>query len=317
MPETISSLLFWLFMFLRMGSGETGSGRSPTPCKKPFVFLSPVVPSLREALQPFSAVLVTGGSSGIGKSFIQLCGNLKPDLQFCNLSRRAPDENIPPGTQKNLNHFACDLSRADEVARAAGEVQGFLARTAPAGRVLLFNNSGFGSFGAFAELPLERELAMIDLNVRGLVHFTGLMLPTLRRQGGAVINVASTLAYIPAPFAATYGATKAFVLHWTLALDVELNGSGVRALAVCPGTTATSFFTAAGAAGDALASPLTMTPDAVAQAALRALARGRGQVVPGFWNKVYTFTAARLPKAFGARAAARFLSSRRSRPVAA
>lgn len=181
----------------------------------------------------------------------------------------------------------------------------------------MVNNSGFGSFGAFAELPLERELAMIDLNVRGLVQFTGLLLPTLLRQGGAVVNVASTVAYVPTPFAATYGATKAFVLHWTLALDAELRGTGVRALAVCPGTTATSFFTAAGAAGDALASPLTLTPDAVAQAALRALARGRGQVVPGFWNQVYTLTAARLPKALAARAAARFLSSRRSRPVAA
>jgi short-subunit dehydrogenase len=299
-----------------MGSGETGSGRSPTPCKKPFVFLSPVVPSLSEALQPFSAVLLTGGSSGIGKSFIQLCGTLKPDLQFCNLSRRAPDENILPGARKTLNHFACDVSRPADVARAAAAVDAFLARTAPSGRILLINNSGFGSFGAFAELPLERELAMIDLNVRGLVHLTGLMLPTLLRRGGAVVNVASTVAYLPTPFAATYGASKAFVLHWTLALDAELRGSGVRALAVCPGTTATGFFTAAGAAGDALASRLTLTPDAVALAALRALARGRGQVVPGFWNKVYTSVAARLPKALGARAAARFLSSRRSRPVA-
>jgi short-subunit dehydrogenase len=304
-------------MFLRMGSGETGSGRSPTPCKKPFVFLSPVVPSLREALQPFSAVLVTGGSSGIGKSFIQLCGNLKPELQFCNLSRRAPDENFPPGGRKNLNHFACDISRPEAVARAAVEVEAVLARVAPAGRILLVNNSGFGSFGAFSELPLERELAMIDLNVRGLVQFTGLMLPALLRRGGTVMNVASTVAYVPTPFAATYGATKAFVLHWTLALDAELRGSGVRALAVCPGTTATDFFNVAAAAGDALASPLTLTPDAVAQAALRALARGRGLVVPGFWNKVYTSTAARLPKALAARMAARFLSSRRSPPVAA
>jgi len=242
---------------------------------------------------------------------------VKPDLQFCNLSRRAPDENFPPGARKNLNHFACDLSRPDEVARAADEVRAFLAGSVPAGQILLFNNSGFGSFGAFAELPLERELAMIDLNVRGLVQLTGLLLPKLLRRGGTVINVASTLAYVPSPFAATYGATKAFVLHWTLALDAELRGSGVRALAVCPGTTATSFFTAAGAAGNALASPLTLTPDAVAQAALRALARGRGQVVPGFWNKVYTLAAARLPKGLAAQAAARFLSRRRSRPVAA
>lgn len=181
--------------------------------------------------------------------------------------------------------------------------------------MLLINNSGFGSFGAFAELPLERELAMIDLNVRGLVQLTGLMLPTLLARGGAVMNIASTVAYVPAPYAATYGATKAFVLHWTLALNEELRGSAVRAIAVCPGTTATGFFAAAGARGNVLASRLTLSPDTVAQAALRALASGRGHVVPGFWNKVYTLVAARLPKAFAARAAARVFSSRRARPA--
>jgi len=273
------------------------------------------VPSLREALQPFSAVLLTGGSSGIGKSFIQLCENLKPELRFCNLSRHAPDKNILSGSPEKLNHFSCDVSRPADVARAAGEVQAYLAREAPVGRVLLVNNSGSGSFGAFAELPLERELAMIDLNVRGLVQLTGLLLPTLLTRGGAVLNIASTVAYVPAPFAATYGATKAFVLHWTLALDVELRGSGVRAIAVCPGTTATGFFTAAGAAGNPLRSRLTLTSDAVARSALRALARGRGQVVPGFWNSVYTLVAARLPKAVAARAAAGVFARRRALPT--
>jgi len=273
------------------------------------------VPSLSEALQPFSAVLLTGGSSGIGKSFIQLVAKLKPELRICNLSRHTPDKNILLGAPENLNHFSCDISRPADVTRAAGEVEAYLARHAPTGRVLLVNNSGSGSFGAFAELPLERELAMIDLNVRGLVQLTGLLLPTLLARGGAVMNIASTVAYLPTPFAATYGATKAFVLHWTLALDEELRGSAVRAIAVCPGTTATGFFSAAGAAGNALESRLTLSPDAVARAALRALARGRGHVVPGFWNNVYTLIAARLPKAVAARAAARVFVRRRPLPA--
>ncbi len=273
------------------------------------------MPSLSEALQPFSAVILTGGSSGIGKSFIQLSRSLRPELRFCNLSRHEPDENILPGAREKLNHFSCDVSRPADVARAAADVQAFLAHRAPLGRLLLINNSGIGSFGAFAELPLERELAMIDLNVRGLVQLTGLMLPTLHARGGAVMNIASTIAYVPAPFAATYGATKAFVLHWTLALNEELRGSAVRAIAVCPGTTATGFFATAGAAGNVLASSLTLTPDAVARAALHALARGRGHVVPGFWNKIYTLVAARLPKVLAARAAARVFSRRRARPA--
>ena len=72
------------------------------------------MPSLSEELKSYSAVVVTGGSSGIGKSFINLMGNLCADLVFCNLSRREP---AIKNFGKKLNHFPCDLARADEVAR--------------------------------------------------------------------------------------------------------------------------------------------------------------------------------------------------------
>lgn len=285
-----------------MGSVATKPGRSPALLKIGFDSLSTVVPSLSEALQPFAAVVLTGGSSGIGKSFIRLAGTLRPDLIICNLSRRSPAENISPNSVKRLNHFSCDLTRPGEIPRAVAALGEFLGREAPAGQILLINNSGIGTFGPFARLPLEKELQMIDLNVRAVVQLTGLMLPLLLERGGAIINIASTVAFQPTAFAATYGATKAFVLHWTLALNEELRGSNVRAIAVCPGTTATDFFEQAGVGG-AANSALTMTPDDVAAAALRALAGRRSQIVPGFWNKVYTFVSSRLPKSLAARMA--------------
>src|SRR5687768_10611671 len=165
MPDTIISLLFWLFMFLRMGSVATKPGRSPALLKISVDSLSLVVPSLREVLQPFSAVIVTGGSSGIGKSFIQLMGTLKPELVFCNLSRRPPSENIFPNPTKNLNHISCDLSRPGDTQNAGQAVRSILQHQAPVGGILLINNSGFGSFGSFAEVDLKRELTMIDVNV--------------------------------------------------------------------------------------------------------------------------------------------------------
>src|ERR1043166_2660395 len=111
MPETITSWLFWLFMLLRMGWVETRPGRSPA--LRNFVESSSiVVPSLSEALQPFSAVIVTGGSSGIGRSFIELGAKLHTGLVFCNLSRRPPAKN---SWGKRLNHIACDLSRPSEI----------------------------------------------------------------------------------------------------------------------------------------------------------------------------------------------------------
>src|SRR5271165_6257043 len=100
MPETISSWLFCLFMFLGLvwvapsPAGYTGQAKNV-----PLNF----VPSLSEALQSFTAVIVTGGSSGIGKSFIELMGKLNPALQFCNLSRREP---AIKNLEIKLNHLA-------------------------------------------------------------------------------------------------------------------------------------------------------------------------------------------------------------------
>ena len=283
-----------------MGSGEAKTGLSPALPKKGKLSLSLDVPSLRHALQSFSAVVITGGSSGIGKSFIELGATVKPDLIFCNLSRRAPAKNIFANAKINLNHFSCDLADAAQVKRAADEVVAFLARHVPAGRVLLINNSGFGTFGSFPEPDLPTELGMIDVNVRALVQLTGLLLPLLRTRGGAIINVASTVAFQPTPYCATYGATKAFVLNWTIALNDELRGSGVRALAVCPGTTRTEFFQRAGVGG-AERAPFAMSTEEVVEIALRAFAAGRVQVVTGWRNKLMTFAGAKSPKPLAAR----------------
>ena len=262
------------------------------------------MPSLSEALSSFSTVIVTGGSSGIGKSFIELLGRLNPGLQFCNLSRRQPDIKI---SGIKLNHFPCDLSRPAELARAAGAVEAFLAQASPAGRILLINNSGFGAYGRFPEPSLEHQLELIDVNIRGLVDLTGRLLPLLKARGGAILNVASTAAFQPTPFMATYGASKAFVLHWSLALNEELRGSGVTSRAVCPGPTTTDFSKRAGLQSGSVSPALSMTCEQVVMASLRALAAGRSQVVTGWKNKVMTLVSAKLPKPLVARAAARAL----------
>lgn len=260
--------------------------------------------SLSEALSPFSSVVVTGGSSGIGKSFIEQCAKLKPELVFCNLSRREPDINF---LGKRLNHFPCDLARAAEVVRGAGEVEAYLRSEVPAGAVLLINNSGFGAYGRFPEPNLAHQLEMLDVNVRALVQLSGQLLPLLRERGGVVINVASTAAFQPTPYMATYAASKAFVLNWSVALNEELRGTGVRTLAVCPGPTATEFFRRAGLQKGSVADGLSMSCEAVVTAALRALGSGRSQVVTGWTNKLSAFAGAVAPKPIAARIAAKVL----------
>ncbi len=179
----------------------------------------------------------------------------------------------------------------------------------------MINNSGYGSYGRFAEGELGDQLGMIDVNVRAVVELTGRLLPMLKARGGAIITVASTAAFQPTPYLATYGATKAFVLHWSLALNEELRGSGVRALALCPGPTTTEFFKRAGLKEGAVSDSLGQTTEEVVEEALQALVKGRPQVVTGWKNKVMTAVASKLPKPLVTRIGAKILEKYRLKQV--
>jgi len=228
------------------------------------------MPTPEAALKNFSAAVITGGSSGIGKSFIELVAKVRPDLAICNLSRRKPDINIP---QLNLRHIACDLSDTAQIGRALGGVSDFLAG-APPGRILLINNSGFGVYGRFPEGGIAQQMEMVDLNIRAVLQLTGGLLPALLARGGVVMTIASTAAFQPVPFFATYSATKSFVLHWSIALDGELRGTGVRTIAVCPGPTSTEFSKRAGVKEGLVPDAFSQTSEEVVLASLRAMAAG-------------------------------------------
>jgi hypothetical protein len=260
--------------------------------------------SLSEIKYEFSAVVVTGGSSGIGKSFIKLMGNVQPALLFCNLSRREPDI---ISDELKLRHIPCDLSQTDQIVQGVNAVLSILKREKPEGRVLLINNSGYGSYGRFLEADLVNETGIIDVNIRALIEVTGRLLPTLKARGGAIVNIASTAAFQPTPFLATYGASKAFVLHWSLALREELKSCGVQVLAVCPGPTATGFGARAGVKSDTVPGGLGQTPDDVAKISLRALASNRPLVVCGWKNRFVATFASRLPKSWAAALAMRVI----------
>src|SRR5690606_2764964 len=239
--------------------------------------------SLSEALRSFAAVIVTGGSSGIGKSFIKLAHTKRPELCFCNLSRSEPELK---SDRLKLRHHGIDLSQHGQVEPAAAAVIDWLTNEVPAGRILLINNSGFGDYGEFPRPDIGHNLEMIDLNVRALVELTARLLPLLEARGGAIINVASTAAFQPTPWMATYGATKAFVLHWSLALHAELKPKNVQVLAVCPGPTATEFFRKAGLKKGSVSPALSMTSEDVVLQSFDALMAGRALVVTGWKNKL-------------------------------
>ena len=268
--------------------------------------------ALSAELSNFTSVIVTGGSSGIGKSFIGLLGKLNPSLRFCNLSRTEPDIK---STQLNLRHIPCDLAKPADIAAAATAVADWVREDAAGGAVLLINNSGFGAYGRFPEPELAHQLELVDVNVRAVLDLTGRLLPVLKERGGAVVTVASTAAFQPTAYLAAYGASKSFVQHWSLALNEELRGTGVRTLVVCPGPTSTNFFRRAGLRQGSVPDAFGMAADDVVLLALRALARGRAQIVTGWKNRVSTALVSKLPKPLAAWLAAKVLARFRLKQV--
>jgi len=272
-----------------------------------------VMRTTREMLSEYAVIIVTGGSSGIGKAFIEHVTKLDSRVVICNLSRRQPDGFIG---QLNLRHVPVDLTNAAALAGAASTVLGLLNYDIPLGKIMLINNSGFGGYGRTDELARADQVEMIDLNVRAVVDLTARLLPALKAQGGTVVNIASTAAFQPTPFMATYGATKAFVLHWSLALGEDLRGSGVDVLAVCPGPTSTEFFRRAGLKQGAVTERWGQTSERVVAEVFQALARGRRQVVTGWRNRLIAAVASRLPKPLAARIGAAVLAKFRLSRVA-
>lgn len=256
----------------------------------------------------YRALVVTGGSSGIGKTFIEHAYRLNHGLRIINLSRRNPEGDFLALEGVNLRHISCDFTKRDDTERALLELSGELDRPEAVGRFLLINNSGFGTYGAFPEPNLSRNLDMLEVNVRAPVLLTGALLPLLKKRGGAVINVASTAAFQPTAGMAVYGASKAFVLHWSLALSEELSGTDVRVLALCPGPTSTAFFKNAGLSNPIIPDTLGQTSEEVVETCFRALAADRGLVVSGWKNKLGAFAASKLPKRWAARLGAKVIA---------
>lgn len=160
---------------------------------------------------------------------------------------------------------------------------------------VLINNAGFGAFGDFADIPLERELNMVDLNIKALHILTKLFLSDfVEKNHGYILNVASAAAFLPGPLMATYYATKAYVMRYTLALHEELRRkkSSVYVGALCPGPVDTEFNKNAGVNFNL--SSLNCTY--VAEYAIQKMFKRKLIIIPGLTIKLGTFFQKFLPQ---------------------
>jgi len=177
-------------------------------------------------------------------------------------------------------------------------LESLLARIRDLGAIeLLVNNAGIATSGDFSESVLECELAEIGLNVNAAVTLTHAVLAQmLPRKRGAIINLASVVAFQPFPHFAVYAASKAFVLSFTEALAEELRGSGVRIMALCPGPVKTEMSVFSQNEG-LLGRLPSLSADQVVRAGLRGIERESAVKIVGWLNCMLVFMNRFVPRA--------------------
>ncbi len=163
----------------------------------------------------------------------------------------------------------------------------------------LVNNAWFGDYGPFLTSASQKDLWMIDLNIRALTIMTKLFLPDMvERKYGRIMNVASTAAFQPGPNMAVYFATKSYVLSFSEAIAEELAGTWVTVTALCPWPTSTGFDKAANASNSGLFKWTLPTSEEVATYGFASMMNGKRVAVHGFMNWLMSATVWWLPRIF-------------------
>lgn len=181
--------------------------------------------------------VITGASSGMGRRAVETCDALGPFDEIWAIARRREKlEELKETAPCPVRVLDMDLTD-----RKSFEVYAAALQEEPVAVKLLVNAAGFGKFRSVMDTPLAVNLNMVDLNCQAVQALCQLTVPYMP-QGSHILNFASQAAYQPIPFIDVYGASKAFVLSYSRALNRELQSRGIHVMAVCPFWTRTAFF---------------------------------------------------------------------------
>jgi uncharacterized protein len=242
--------------------------------------------------RPLAAV--TGASSGLGAVFARKLASLGFDLI---LTARRADRLIDLAEEIRARFGAesdvqpADLARDADVTRLADHLAG------QSDLEVLVNNAGFGTLGLFHETDRAGQDAMARVHVLAPLRITHAVLPNLLRRGrGSIINVASVAAFFRSPANVAYCSTKAWLKEFTEGLAIELEGTGVRPIALCPGLTYSEFHDRLGVDRATVDDAWWLTAEFVVDQCFGDLDRGRILSIPGLRYKFLVLLARTLPR---------------------
>jgi hypothetical protein len=239
--------------------------------------------------------LITGASSGIGAALAHEFATQGHELVLVARREQALTSVADAIAAKGRARPAVlrlDVARVD----AAHDIGEALAQRGLEPEIIV-NNAGFGLMGEADKLDRQRQLAMVDVNVRALTELSLAFIESIERRRGGILNVASVAGFMPGPGMAVYYATKAYVISFSEALHEELRPRGVRVTTVCPGVVPTEFQARAGMDASRIPAFVSVSAETVAQEAYQGLKQGRRMVVPGWANKPAPVLARILPRA--------------------
>ncbi len=225
--------------------------------------------------------LITGASSGIGRDIARVLSKKGYDLILVARNKDAM-EKLSKELSTNTQILSMDLSNSENAIKLYEKIKNEDIN-------ILVNNAGFGLIGTFTKTDMNKELSMIDLNVKTLQILTKLFIKDfVKRDSGYILNVSSASAFEPGPLMATYYSTKAYVYHLTLALYEELRKlkSNVHISCLCPGPVETNFNNVANCQFRIKA----LKSEYVARYAIDKMFKNKLVIIPGFKIKlVYIF----------------------------
>lgn len=231
--------------------------------------------------------LITGASSGIGADIARILSDKGYDLILVARNKRKM-EVLAKELKTNAEIIPMDISSTYNCTELYNLVK-------KKNIDVLVNNAGFGLFGEFCCTKLDKELDMIELNVKTVHTLTKLFLKDfVKKDKGYILNVASSAAFMPGPLMATYYATKAYVLHLTESINEELRRkkSNVFICALCPGPVSTNFNKVAGVSFNLE----SLESYDVAKYAVKQMFKKKVVIIPGFKIKMGVFALKLLPR---------------------